>query len=69
MAGGLHSLSVEVQGSEMDEDVLGVEVVGLRGYEQVCQDGLTGMGLGDFSAVVSGHCLNAGNTGIDEVER
>ena len=69
MAGGLHSLSVEVQGAQMDEDVLGMEVVGLRGYEQVCQDGLTDVGLGDFSTVVSGHCLDAGNTGIDELER
>ena len=69
MAGGLHSPSVEVQSSQMDEDVLGMEVVGLRGCNQVCQDGLTGVGLGDFSTVVSGHCLNAGNAGIDEVER
>ena len=68
MAGGLDSLSVEVQGAQVDEGVLGLEVVGLCGYEQVCQDGLTEVGLGDCSTVVSGHCLDAGNTGIDELE-
>ena len=68
MAGGPDSLIVEVQGAQMDEDVLGLEVVGLCGYEQVCQDGLTEVGLGDCFLVVSGHCLKTGNAGIDKLE-
>ena len=68
MAGGLDSLIVEAQGAQMDEDFLGLEVMGLCGFEQVCQDGLTEVGLGDCSLVVSGHCLNTGNAGIDKLE-
>jgi hypothetical protein len=59
---------VEVQGAQMDEDILGLEVVGLCGYKQVCQDGLTEVGLCDCSLVLSGHCLNTGNASIDELE-
>ena len=45
-----------------------LEVMGLCGFEQVCQDGLTEVGLGDGSLVVSGHCLNTGNARIDKLE-
>ena len=69
MPSGPDSLSMEVQGAQMDEGLLGLEVVGLRGYEQVCQDGFTEVGLSDGSAVVSGHCFDTGNAGIDELER
>ena len=69
MSDGLQSPSVEVQSSQVDEDVLRVEAVDLRGCNQVCEDDLMGVGIGDFSAVVYGQRLNAGDAGVDEGER
>ena len=69
MSGGLQGPSVEVQSSQVDEDVLRVEAVDLRGCNQVGEDELVGAGIGDFSAVVHGQRLNAGDAGVDEGER
>ena len=69
MSDGLQSPSVEVQSSQVDEDVLRVEAVDLRGCNQVCQDGLMSVGIGDFFTVVYGLRLNAGDAGVDKGKR
>ena len=69
MSGGVQSPSVEVQSSQVYEDVLRVEAVDLRGCNQVGEDDLVGAGIGDFPVVMHGHRLDAGDAGVYEGER
>ena len=60
---------MEVQRSQVYEDVLGVEAVDFCGCNEVGEDELVGAGIGGFLAVVHVQRLNAGDAGVYEGER